>query len=73
MRFIDQSDIFMSARAQVLVSQADMVCETDPEMCEVAAMVYVGDVYSLRDQNTSLDDNGWGGRCYVCDIGADPL
>ena len=33
----------VAVRAQALVSQAETVCELDPEMCEAAAMVYVGD------------------------------
>lgn len=73
MKMIDQADLFISAKAQVLVSQAEMVCESDPEMCEAAAMVYVGDVYSLREYGMDLEDDGWGDRCYTCDIGDDPL
>jgi hypothetical protein len=42
-------------------------------MCEAAAMVYVGDVYALREVDVALEDDGWGSRCYTCDIGEDPL
>jgi|GEM_PF-3160349 len=63
----------VAVRAQALVSQAETVCELDPEMCEAAAMVYVGDVYALREVDAALEDDGWGSRCYTCDIGQDPL
>lgn len=73
MKISHYPDPFMAAQAQVLVTQAESVCETDPEMCEVAAMVYVGDVYALREFGVDLEDDGWGNRCYVCDTGTDPL
>ena len=39
-----------------LLAQADEVCVVDPEMCEAAAMVYIGDTYSLRDDMITADD-----------------
>lgn len=38
-----------------------------PGMQEVAAMVYVGDVYALREQAVPARSDGWGAHCYVCD------
>ncbi len=39
-----------------LLAQVDEVCAVDPEMCEAAAMVYIGDTYSLRDDMIVVDD-----------------
>ena len=38
-----------------------------PDMQEVAAMVYVGDVYVLREQCQPAKNDGWGTHCYTCD------
>lgn len=38
-----------------------------PGMQEVAAMVYVGDVYVLRVQSQPAKNDGWGKHCYACD------
>lgn len=38
-----------------------------PGMQEVAAMVYVGDVYVLREQTKPTKYDGWGKNCYQCD------
>lgn len=59
-------------RMDGLVQQAETVCELDPDMCEAAAMVLVGDVYALRE-DTPVCEDGWGRRCYVCGTGKDPL
>jgi len=40
-----------------------------PGMPEVAAMVYVGDVYVLREQRRRRHVDGWGGRRYGCESG----
>ena len=73
MKYDEHIDYAMLARAQVLVSQAESLCEADPGMCEAAAMVYVGDVYALRELNQSTQDDGWGSRSYACAPGRDPL
>ena len=38
-----------------------------PGMQDVAAMVYVGDVYALREQRHRRRDDGWGHHHYSCD------
>lgn len=59
-------------RVGEMVTQAQTVCETDPDLCESATMVLVGDIYSLRERLED-SDSSWGGRCYTCDPGQDPL
>ncbi len=39
----------------------------NPGMPEVAAMVYVGDVYALREQRDRAKADGWGDRHYTCE------
>ena len=55
-----------------LLSQTRLVCDADPGMCEAAEMVYIGDVYVLREPAAALDE-GWGSRHYVADLEDDPL
>ena len=38
-----------------------------PGMQDVAAMVYVGDVYALREQRQRRHVDGWGGYQYNCE------
>lgn len=46
----------------------------NPELQEVASMVYVGDVYALREQRARARADGWGERRYTCDgKGCKPL
>ncbi len=40
---------------------------SNPGMQEVAAMVYVGDVYALREQRQRRHVDGWGRYRYSCD------
>jgi len=62
----------LTHRVGDLLSQTQLVCDADPEMCEAAEMVYIGDVYVLREPATLLDE-GWGSRHYVADLEDDPL
>ena len=39
----------------------------NPGMPEVASMVYVGDVYALREQRERAKGDGWRDRRYTCD------
>lgn len=39
----------ISDRFQRMFARVKAVCEQDPDMCDAAAMVYIGDIYSLRD------------------------
>jgi len=60
----------IAATVRSLIKQAEVATVEDPELCEVAGMVYVGDVYSLREDMKSCGhDDGWGKRCYVCKSG----
>ena len=54
----------LAARVGNLILEAE---RAHPGMQEVAAMVYVGDVYALREQSVSATSDGWGAHCYVCD------
>jgi len=60
-------------QADALRQQAEYVCETDAELCEVASQVLVGDVYALREELGCRGADGWNGRCYICDLDQDPL
>lgn len=51
-------------RVNRLISRA---AEEHPGMPEVAAMVYVGDVYVLREQAERRQSDGWGRHSYVAD------
>jgi hypothetical protein len=42
-----------------------------PDMSEAAAQVYVGDVYSLREQRSPSDSDGWKNRHYAPEPSAD--
>jgi hypothetical protein len=39
----------ISDRIQRMFASVRAACEQDPDMCDAAAMVYIGDIYSLRD------------------------
>lgn len=39
----------ISDRIRRMFAKVMAVCEQDPDMCDAAAMVYIGDIYSLRD------------------------
>lgn len=42
-----------------------------PDMNDAAALVYVGDVYSLREQRLPSHSDGWKNRHYAPDASAD--
>ncbi|GMR19595.1 MAG: hypothetical protein BMS9Abin36_0190 [Gammaproteobacteria bacterium] len=50
----------MARKIQALREQAESMCQLDPEICEVATMVYMGDVYVLREFLPCRDSDGWG-------------
>jgi len=54
----------LSSSINVLVSRAEA---EHPELPEVASMVYVGDVYVLREQDHVRQGDGWGKFRYSCD------
>lgn len=54
----------MVRRINRLVSRAEA---QHPGLREAAAMVYVGDVYALRELRRRRHADGWGDRHYSCD------
>ncbi len=61
----------LAARINTLISQAE---SAHPGMQEAAAMVYVGDVYALREQPHRQHADGWGRYHYSCNTtGCKPL
>ena len=59
------------SRINALIMQSE---RAHPDMQEVAAMVYVGDVYALREQPRRQHADGWGRYHYSCDTtGCKPL
>jgi len=53
----------LAARVGNLIREEE---RAHPGMQEVAAMVYVGDVYALREQALPATNDGWGAHCYIC-------
>lgn len=51
-------------RINSLIAQAE---EDHPGMQETAAMVYVGDVYALRELHVRRHADGWGRLPYSCE------
>ncbi len=37
------------------MSKCEAICDADPEMWDVVAMVYIGDLYSLREDTCGVD------------------
>lgn len=71
MKSLIQFTSSLVSRINALVAQAE---HTHPGMQEVAAMVYVGDVYALREQSCRQHADGWGRYHYSCDTtGCKPL
>ncbi len=71
MKFLFEMTASLVSRINALISQAE---SAHPEMQEVAAMVYVGDVYALREQPHRQHADGWGRYHYSCDAtGCKPL
>ena len=54
----------LAAKVNALIHQEEVA---HPGMPEVAAMVYVGDVYALREPMKPTKNDGWGKNCYHCD------
>ena len=55
----------LAERVSGLIRQAE---STHPEMREVAAMVYVGDIYVMREQTAPSNDAGWAGQQYTSEF-----
>ena len=53
-------------QAQALIAAAEAASADDDDLAAVAGLVFVGDVYALRETPTCADD-GWGKRCYTCE------
>ncbi|MFQ5994047.1 MAG: hypothetical protein ACE5K1_03050 [Acidiferrobacterales bacterium] len=63
----------VAEEVDALVAEAEARCENDPALFDVAAMVYVGDVYALREDIPTLADTHWGRRRYTSSLDQDPL
>ncbi len=63
----------LATQLRALIEEAEAAGETDPAMGEAAAMVYIGDVYALREVVQPRDNTGWGPRRYAGQLGDDPL
>jgi hypothetical protein len=64
MRFLFDLTVSLARRINALIARAEAA---HPGMPEVAAMVYVGDVYALREQRRRRHADGWGRYHYSCD------
>ncbi len=54
-------NVSLAARVKGMIRQAE---NTHPDMQETAAMVYVGDIYVMREQTVPSKDAGWAGLQY---------
>ena len=63
----------LAGQVKALIETVRDLREADPAIGEAAEMVYIGDVYALRELIASADDPGWGGRAYSGSLGDDPL
>ncbi|OGI42701.1 MAG: hypothetical protein A2150_03765 [Candidatus Muproteobacteria bacterium RBG_16_64_11] len=53
----------LASRVKALLGREE---SAHPGLSEVAAMVYIGDVYVLREQPQPGKNDGWGENCYHC-------
>lgn len=63
----------LAGRVKALIEAVQGLREADPAIGEAAEMVYIGDVYALRDEMQAADDASWGKRRYTADLDDDPL
>ena len=64
MKLFSRLTVSLAKRVNALISQTEAA---HPGMADAAAMVYVGDVYALRELRARRHADGWGGRHYSCD------
>lgn len=58
----------IAEQARRLIAQAEAAAGADTALAEAAGLVYVGDIYSLRDEDMkACKDDGWGARRYSSD------
>lgn len=48
-------DTSLIREIDTLMAQCEKICDADPEMRDVVAMVYIGDIYSLREDIRGVD------------------
>ena len=53
-------------QVRAMMAQAEAASAGDTALAEVAGLVFVGDLYALREMLPHRDD-GWGKRCYTCE------
>jgi len=73
MKQIHRFTVSVAAKVKTLIAQAEAAAVRDPSMAEMAGLVYVGDIYSLREEIKTSKDDGWGKRSYVCRSGVPGL
>jgi hypothetical protein len=66
-------NVSVASTVKTLIAEAEAAAMQDPSMAEAAGLVYVGDIYSLREEIKTGKDNGWGKRSYVCSAGVPGL
>ena len=54
-----------------LMAKCEAICDAEPEMRDVVAMVYIGDIYSLREDTRGVDAGGHPPRLYPTDFDID--
>lgn len=55
----------------MLMAKCEAICDVDPEMRDVVAMVYIGDIYSLREDARGVDTAVQSSRLYPSDLDID--
>ncbi len=63
----------LAGQVKALMEAVQDMRDSDPAIGEAAEMVYIGDVYALRELIHAGGDPGWGKRRYGGDLGDDPL
>ncbi len=53
------------------MSKCEAICDADPEMRDVVAMVYIGDIYSLRQDTCGVDTAAQPSRLDPSDLDID--
>jgi hypothetical protein len=45
----------LTREINLLMAKCEAICDADPEMRDVVVMVYIGDIYSLREDIRGVD------------------
>ncbi len=58
-------------KINTLLSKCEAICDADPEMRDVVAMVYIGDIYSLRQDTCGVETAAQRSRLDPSDLDID--